>query len=104
MEHFDLLFQQMNDIGVIQQEMQQELTSTKEDQKLIAKQVQDNGLVVATLTLKQMENEALSDHLDDNSVIFDDEEPPFDNIFGKNKHEDKAVKGSYLVLVIEWQT
>ena len=29
MEHFDLLFQQMNDIEVIQQEMKRELTLTK---------------------------------------------------------------------------
>jgi hypothetical protein len=50
MEHFDLLFAQVNDIGVIQQELKKELTETKQDQKIISQQVQANGQAVASLT------------------------------------------------------
>lgn len=39
MEHFDLLFAQVNDIGVIQQELKKELTETKQDQKIVSQQV-----------------------------------------------------------------
>ena len=72
MEHFDLIFQQMNDIGLIQQDIKQDLNATKDDQKLIAKQVQANGQVVASLTLRHMEKEVVSDHSDDVSVIFEE--------------------------------
>ena len=43
MENFDLIFQQMNDTGLIQQEIKHGLNATKDDQKVIAKQVQANG-------------------------------------------------------------
>jgi hypothetical protein len=43
MENFDLLFLEMNNIGVIQQEMKKDLTAAKEEQRLIAQQVQANG-------------------------------------------------------------
>jgi hypothetical protein len=36
MEHFYLLFAQVNDIGVIQQELKKELTETKQDQKIVS--------------------------------------------------------------------
>jgi hypothetical protein len=61
MEHFDLLFAQVNDIGVIQQELKKELTETKQDQKIVSQQVQANGQAVASLTLKQMEHGMQSD-------------------------------------------
>jgi hypothetical protein len=64
MENFDLLFQSMNDIGLIQQEMKRDLNTAKEEQKKIVQQVQANGQAVANLTLKQMERETLSDHSD----------------------------------------
>jgi hypothetical protein len=50
MEHFDLLFARVNDIGVIKQELKKELTKTKQDQKIISQQVQANGQAVASLT------------------------------------------------------
>ena len=86
MEQFDLLFSQMNSIGVIQQETKKELTATKEDQKLIAKQVQANGQAVATLTLlRQMEKDAMSDHSDGVSVVFDEANPDFQDVFATKK-------------------
>ena len=84
MDHFDLAFQQMNDIALIQQEIKKDLTATKEQQKMIAQQVRANGQAVASLTLRQMEKEAVSDHSDDVSVIFE-EADDFQNIFAKNK-------------------
>lgn len=69
MENFDMLFAQMNDISVQQQELKKDITETKrgisetkEEQKLISKQVQANGQAVASLTLRQMETEAALDH------------------------------------------
>jgi len=69
MENFDILFAQMNDISVQQQELKKDITETKrgisetkEEQKLISKQVQANGQAVASLTLRQMETEATLDH------------------------------------------
>jgi hypothetical protein len=85
MENFDLLFQNMNDIGLIQQEMKRDLTSAKEEQKKIVQQVQANGQAVANLTLKQMERETLSDHSDGGSMLFDEEEMDFQNVFAKGK-------------------
>lgn len=81
MENFDLLFQSMNDIGLIQQEMKRDLTTAKEEQKKIVQQVQANGQAVANLTLKQMERETLSDHSDGGSMLFDEEEMDFQNVF-----------------------
>jgi hypothetical protein len=91
MEHFDLAFQQMNDMALIQQEIKKDLQATKEDQKLIAQQVQANGQAVASLSLRIMEKEAVSEHSDDMSIIFDEEENDFQNIFAtKKKHDFKA--------------
>ena len=77
MENFDLIFQQMNDIGLIQQEIKCDLNATKDDQKVIAKQVQANGQAVASLTLRHMEKEAVSNHFHDVSVVFEEEENDF---------------------------
>jgi hypothetical protein len=74
MESFDLLFAQVNDMSLIQQQIKKDLTTTREDQQKIAKQVQANGQAVASLTICQMENEALYDRSDDVLVIFDEEE------------------------------
>jgi hypothetical protein len=55
MEHFDMLFAQMNDISIIQQQLKQSVDEIKAEQKIITKQVQANGQAVASLTLRQME-------------------------------------------------
>jgi F0F1-type ATP synthase membrane subunit b/b' len=60
MENFDMIFQQMNDISLIQQQLKKSVDETKADQKLISKQVQANGQAVASLTIRQMETEAVS--------------------------------------------
>jgi hypothetical protein len=39
MENFNLIFQQMNDISLIQQDVKRGLNATKDHQKVIAKQV-----------------------------------------------------------------
>jgi hypothetical protein len=39
MENFNLIFQQMNGISLIQQDVKRDLNATKDDQKVIAKQV-----------------------------------------------------------------
>ena len=57
MGNFDLLFAQINDLGLIQQELKTEVTAAKEEQKKIVKQVQANGQAVASLTIRQMEKE-----------------------------------------------
>lgn len=91
MENFDLAFQQMNDKALHQQEIKKDLQATKEEQRLIAKQVQANGQAVASLTLWTMETEAVSEHQDDASIIFYEEENDFQNIFAaKKKSEFKA--------------
>ena len=54
---------------------------------MIAKQVQANGQAVASLTLRHMEKEVVSDHSDDVSVIFEEEEHDFQNVFATKKHE-----------------
>jgi len=61
---------------------------TKEEQKLISKQVQANGQAVASLTLRQMETEAALDHAEDNSVVSADD-PQFDNIFTDKPYDIK---------------
>jgi hypothetical protein len=90
MENFDLLFQSVNDIGLIQQELKRDLHTAREDQKKIAQQVQANGHAVANMTLKQMEHEAVSDTSDGSSVVFEEEEFDFQNVFAKGKKEFKA--------------
>ena len=59
MDHFDLLFNRMTDMGIVQQEMktQIELNNAKvdkcsADQQSIAEQVRANGQAVAQLTLR----------------------------------------------------
>ena len=43
MGNFDMLFAQINYLGLVQQELKTEVTTAKEEQKQIAKQVQANG-------------------------------------------------------------
>jgi len=69
--------------------MKKNLTDTKEDQRKIAKHVQTNEQAIANLTLHQMENEALSDNSDGASVVFDEEQPEFQNVFAKRKHDSR---------------
>jgi hypothetical protein len=88
MENFDLLFAQLNDLSLIQQDLKKELNGTREDQKLISKQVQANGQVVASLTIRQMEHEAKFDKSDTASNL-SVEDQHFDNIFAEKKPELK---------------
>jgi len=69
MGNFDLLFAQINDLGLIQQELKTQVTAAQEEQKKIAKQVQANGQTVASLTIRQMEKEKLEDSSDNASVV-----------------------------------
>ena len=87
MENFDLLFEQINNMGVIQQEMKKAIIDTQAEQKVMSKQVQANGQAVAQLTIRQMDMENQSNHSADGSVIFEDDD--FQNIFSK----DKKVEG-----------
>jgi hypothetical protein len=81
MENFDLLYSRMNDIGQIQQELKKEFQEHKTEQKLISQQVLANGQAVASLTLRQMEVEAQSEHSESLSML--SEEDPNYNIFAK---------------------
>lgn len=56
---------------------------------MIAKQVQANGQAVANLTLRQTQNEASSDHFEAISVVFEEEELDFQNVFAKHKHDSR---------------
>lgn len=78
MENFDLLYARLDDMGLIQQEVKQQLADTTlkvkqciADQRLIAQQVKANGLAVAQLTLRQFEHEAGS--VSGESMIADDD-------------------------------
>jgi len=89
MDNFDLLFTRMNDIGIIQQEVKQQLADTNlkmaqctADQQFIAQQMCANGQAVAQLTLRHFEREAGS--VSAGSVIADDE-IEFENVFANGK-------------------
>jgi len=93
MENFDLLFTLMNDIGIIQQEVKQQLIDTNlkvaqctADQQFIAQQVRANGQAVAQLTLRQFEKEAWSVN---NGSVIADEEVEFENVFAHGKAKAK---------------
>jgi hypothetical protein len=96
MENFDMLFSQVSDIGVVQQQMKSKMDilgaamdKHTEEQHMIAKQVKANGAAVAQLTLKQFEN--VNKFNDDSSdSIVDEEDITFDNIFAKNKGISKS--------------
>lgn len=95
-DSFDLLFSRVNDIGAIQQELKTQLqaNSSKVDQcskdrQFIAQQGKANGQAVAQLTLRQFDEEAQSDSESSGSVLFDDEEPQFENVFAKHKSNAK---------------
>ena len=88
MGNFDLLFAQINDLGLIQQELKTQVTSAQEEQKKIAKQVQANGQAVASLTIRQMEKEKLEDSSDNASVV-SAEDTVFDNVFAAPTHDHK---------------
>jgi hypothetical protein len=88
MENFDMIFAQINDISIQQQDLKKGVNETKEEQKLISKQVQANGQAVASLTLWQMETEAAMDHAEGNSMV-SAEEPQFDNIFAAKQYDIK---------------
>ena len=92
MEHFDLLFTRVNDIGEVQQQMKQQMDirgaamdAYSAEQHLIAQQVKANGAVVAQLTMRQFDHEdQFEDHASE-SIIFDDEQPHFENVFASKK-------------------
>lgn len=94
MDHLDLLSQRLNDMGITQQEVKQQLTATNlkvdqctADQRFIAQQVKANGQTVAQLTAHQFENEAGS--VSAASVIADDK-LSFENVFAdKWKHSTR---------------
>jgi len=88
MGNFDLLFAQINDLGLSQQELKTQVTAAQEEQKKIAKQVQANGQAVASLTIRHMEKEKLDDSSDNASVVSADE-TVFDNVFAAMTHDHK---------------
>jgi hypothetical protein len=94
MENFDLLYARLNDMGIVQQEVKQQLTDTTRkveqctaDQRFIAQQVQANGQAVAQLTLKQFEHEDGS--VSYGSVVADDD-TMFENMFAKGKTTNRG--------------
>lgn len=95
MEHFDLLFARVNDIGEVQQQMKTQMDirgaamdNYTAEQHLIAQQVKANGVAVAQLTMRQFDHEV--PFADDSSVsIIFDEKEEFENVFAKNKGTHK---------------
>ena len=69
LEQLDLLFKHLNDVGITQQEMKQQLSA---QQRLIAQKVHANGQVVAQLTIRQFENDHGS--VSEDSVIAHEED------------------------------
>lgn len=92
MDHLDLLSQRLNDMGITQQEVKRQLQDTNQkvaqctaDQRFIVEQVKANGQAVAQLTLRQFEQE--DGNLSEGSIIADDDNALFENVF--------AAKGKY---------
>jgi hypothetical protein len=97
MEHFDMLFTRVNDIGEIQQDMKKQLNdnSAKVDnctaeQKFIAQQVRAKGQAVAQLTIRQFEEDDKYASDAPESMIFEEEENPFATAYAKNKGTGKS--------------
>ena len=95
MENFDLLFSQVNEIGVVQQQMKSQMDirgaamdQYSAEQYIIAQQVKANGAVVAQLTMKQFEKEPKFDYDSSGSTV-DEEDETFDNVFAKYKGTHK---------------
>lgn len=83
-------------MGLTQQELktQIQLNNAKveqcsKDQKFIAQQVQANGHAVAQLTLRQFDEEDRFDSTGSGSLLEDEDDPDFQNVFGKNKSPSK---------------
>ena len=102
MDHFDLLFNRMTDMGIVQQEMktQIELNNAKVDkcsvdQQFIAQQVRANGQAVAQLTLRHFEEENRSISHSSSSLVHEDEEEHFQNMFAKDKSIKKPEQSKY---------
>jgi hypothetical protein len=92
MEHFDMLFTRVNDIGEIQQDMKKQLNdnSAKVDnctaeQKFIAQQVRANGQTMAQLTIRQFEEDDKYVSDAPESMIVEEEENPFATAYAKTK-------------------
>jgi hypothetical protein len=92
MENFDLLYARMNDIGIIQQDLKNQLSANSlkidkctTEQQFIAQQVQANGQAVAQLTLRQFEDDSSDRSV---SVMFEDENP-FAEAYTKGKETMK---------------
>jgi len=92
MDNFDLLFTRMNDIGIIQQDLKNQLTANNlmidnctKEQQFIAQQVKANGQAVGQLTLRQFEDEKSDSSV---SIVFE-EENPFATDYGKDKGASK---------------
>jgi len=90
MDHLDLLSERMNSMGVTQQEVKKQITETNlkvdlctNEQRELAKQVKANGQAVAHLTLRQFDTEEA--YLSEGSVLAEEEEVMFENVFAKGK-------------------
>jgi len=102
MENFDLLFSQMNDIGVVQQQLKTQMDirgaamdQYSTEQRMIGQQVKANGAAVAQLTLQQFDHHRQSDADEEGSEIIEDNDT-FHNVFasdnGKVKPESSKTK------------
>ena len=90
LDHLDLLSERMNSMGVTQQEVKKQITKTNlkvdlctNEQRELAKQVKANGQAVAHLTLRQFDTEEA--YLSEGSVLAEEEEVMFENVFAKGK-------------------
>jgi hypothetical protein len=90
MEHLDLLFSRVDDIGTVQQQMKAQMDirgaamdSYAQQQQLIAQQVKANGAAVVQLTLRSFAEDAKYDSTSASDLS--EEEQPFENLFAKGK-------------------
>jgi len=95
MENFDLLFSQVNEIGVVQQQMKSQMDirgaamdQYSAEQHMIAQQVKANGAAVAQLTMQQFEREPKFEDDSPGSTV-DEEAEPFNNVFAQYKGTHK---------------
>lgn len=94
MDNFELMFNRMNDLGAIQQELKQQLDTQNlkvdqytAEQRVIAQQVKANGRAVAHLTIKQFSND--DKYVDDESEV-QDGDAMFENVFAKKPDKDNG--------------
>lgn len=97
MENFDLLFTQIQNMGITQTEMKNQIAANnakvdqvEKNQAFMTKQIQANGQVVAQFTINQLRSEDDSSSSRSSSLMYDEEQSGFHNVFTSDKDRYKV--------------